>query len=233
MWGDLGYVAALRDDYRLVLIDQRGFGASDKPHQPGAYDLDAMASDVIAVLDDLGIPQAHIWGYSMGARIAWGLAHFHRERCRSLIIGADFPFEPDPAEPMPEWMRGQVEMLQHGQESFVTALMSLFAPWLKLEWDWAERLAGMDLQALMAQRAIPRRVGLLQALPGLDVPCLLYAGDQDPYLGFLEGWVKRLGNASLVALPSTTHPQGIFERDLIVPHVRAFLAGVEEAGQAA
>jgi pimeloyl-ACP methyl ester carboxylesterase len=39
-WYESGYVKALRTDYRLILVDARGHGASDKPHDPDAYVLD-------------------------------------------------------------------------------------------------------------------------------------------------------------------------------------------------
>jgi pimeloyl-ACP methyl ester carboxylesterase len=37
-WGDLGYVDALKREHLLILMDARGHGASDKPHDPAAYD---------------------------------------------------------------------------------------------------------------------------------------------------------------------------------------------------
>ncbi len=57
-WRDSGYVAALRDDYELILVDARGHGKSDKPHDPAAYTLDKRVGDILAVLDDAGIARA-------------------------------------------------------------------------------------------------------------------------------------------------------------------------------
>src|SRR6201999_4042488 len=65
-WQDLGYVDALKDRPRITLVDPRGPGKSAKPHDPAAYDLRLRAADVVAVLDDLGIPCASYFGYSMG-----------------------------------------------------------------------------------------------------------------------------------------------------------------------
>jgi pimeloyl-ACP methyl ester carboxylesterase len=55
-WYDLGYVEALKPQYRLILIDARGHGASDKPHEPDAYDWQRHVEDIAAVLDDLDCP---------------------------------------------------------------------------------------------------------------------------------------------------------------------------------
>src|SRR3712207_4870218 len=65
-WRDYGFVAGLASDYRLILIDARGHGRSDKPHDPNAYGHAQRAADVAAVLDDLAIDRAHFLGYSLG-----------------------------------------------------------------------------------------------------------------------------------------------------------------------
>src|SRR5262249_35481004 len=64
-WYEQGYVAALKSTYQLVLIDARGHGASDKPHDPDAYGMQHNVSDVLAVLDTLHVPTVHFFGYSM------------------------------------------------------------------------------------------------------------------------------------------------------------------------
>jgi len=61
----------LKDDYQLILIDARGHGASDKPHDPEAYRTETMVADVVSVLNDLNIEKAHFLGYSMGGQIGW------------------------------------------------------------------------------------------------------------------------------------------------------------------
>jgi pimeloyl-ACP methyl ester carboxylesterase len=61
-WRDAGYVEALKRDYRLILIDARGHGKSDKPHDRASYVWPTPVNDVVAVLDKLAIPQAHILG---------------------------------------------------------------------------------------------------------------------------------------------------------------------------
>src|ERR1700726_2295119 len=66
-WKSCGYIARLKSDYQVILIDARGHGQSDKPRDPEAYRLEKRVGDVVvAVLNDLGIGKAHYWGYSMG-----------------------------------------------------------------------------------------------------------------------------------------------------------------------
>ena len=86
-WVDLGYVDALKDRHKVILVDARGHGQSDKPHDPASYDLSLRAGDVVAVLDDLGLPAASFFGYSMGGWIGFGLAKHFPQRIDAFIIG--------------------------------------------------------------------------------------------------------------------------------------------------
>jgi pimeloyl-ACP methyl ester carboxylesterase len=77
---ELGYVDALKADHQIILLDARGHGDSDKPHDPAAYDLALRASDVVAVLDAVGIAKADYFGYSMGGWIGFGVAKHAPQR---------------------------------------------------------------------------------------------------------------------------------------------------------
>lgn len=70
--------------YHTIAFDNRGAGRSDKPM--GAYSLEQMADDAIAVLDAVGVDRAHIVGASMGGVITQLIALHHPERVRSLTL---------------------------------------------------------------------------------------------------------------------------------------------------
>lgn len=87
-WVYPGWLRTLGDaGYRVIAIDNRGHGASAKPHDPEAYHPTSMAGDAAALLTHLGIADAHVMGYSMGARISAFLAIEHPDRVRSLVFG--------------------------------------------------------------------------------------------------------------------------------------------------
>jgi pimeloyl-ACP methyl ester carboxylesterase len=87
-WVQPGWLQTLsKAGRRVVAIDNRGHGASAKPHDPAAYHPSLMAGDAAALLDHLGIERADVMGYSMGARISAFLALEHGERVRSLVWG--------------------------------------------------------------------------------------------------------------------------------------------------
>jgi len=85
----------VRDDFatrhQLIVADHRGIGHSDKPEHADAYSTRIFARDVIAILDELGVDQADVYGFSMGGRIAQWLGIAHAQRVRSLVLGATTP----------------------------------------------------------------------------------------------------------------------------------------------
>jgi pimeloyl-ACP methyl ester carboxylesterase len=81
MWQ--GVVPYFQDEYRLILVDLRGHGKSDKP-QTG-YHIDEMARDVAGVMVSSKIERAHIVGSSLGAEIGLSMAANDPEKVISLV----------------------------------------------------------------------------------------------------------------------------------------------------
>src|ERR1700760_3063796 len=87
-WQRLGWYGAFeRKRIRCLALDCRGHGESAKPHDPAAYTRAAMARDIIALLNHLGVPRADLMGYSMGARLSLAAAMMAPERFPLLILG--------------------------------------------------------------------------------------------------------------------------------------------------
>ena len=81
------WVSDLRKDGRRVIaLDNRGHGESEKLYDPAQYSIPTMASDTIALMDHLDIPRADIMGYSLGGRMAAWLALNRPQRLRSAIL---------------------------------------------------------------------------------------------------------------------------------------------------
>ena len=73
--------------YRVVALDNRGHGESEKLYDPAAYSSQIMAEDVRRLMDHLDIPRVAVMGYSMGARISAHLALAHPQRLTALLLG--------------------------------------------------------------------------------------------------------------------------------------------------
>ncbi|HLK23231.1 MAG TPA: alpha/beta hydrolase [Caulobacteraceae bacterium] len=85
-WFTDGMAKEIARTHRVIGIDARGHGRSEKPHDPARYPADRMATDVIEVLEALGVERAHFHGYSMGG----GLVAQLMARRPDLFITAGF-----------------------------------------------------------------------------------------------------------------------------------------------
>ncbi|MFO7538269.1 MAG: alpha/beta hydrolase [Chloroflexota bacterium] len=77
-------VEALADKYRCIRIDTRGFGQTEWDGE--AFDLYDVVSDVIGLMDDLGLEQTTIIGMSQGAYASVRLAIKHPDRVKALVL---------------------------------------------------------------------------------------------------------------------------------------------------
>jgi len=219
-WGENGYVEALNNDYSLILLDGRGHGASDKPHEVEAYDMKLRAGDIVAVLDELNISKAHYLGYSTGATIGFSIAKYYPDRVRSLILGAEHPYDNEEG-------RGEMHQLfSGGMETVVAALEEMDGP---LPDAFKSRVLVNDLEALLA--AIPNeQPGFSDVLPSMTMPCLVYVGEEDEEFtsaySRLKQAVEQMPNVTFVTLPDVGHLKGFLRSDLALPHIKNFLAEV-------
>jgi pimeloyl-ACP methyl ester carboxylesterase len=90
--------------YHVLVPDLRGFGLSDAPAELEAYAIDALARDVLALLDDAGADRGVVIGHDWGADIAWKTAWMHPERI-TAVAGLSVPFVPRAPAPPLELMR--------------------------------------------------------------------------------------------------------------------------------
>jgi pimeloyl-ACP methyl ester carboxylesterase len=86
-WVELSYTEELKKHWKIILIDPRGHGKSDKPRDLARYSFKLMVEDVIALLDQLEIEKIHFFGYSLGGLVGWKLVEYYPERVQSLIAG--------------------------------------------------------------------------------------------------------------------------------------------------
>lgn len=78
-------MSALAADFHVITFDNRGAGRSAQP--PAGYSAADMADDAAALLDALGIPAAHVFGFSMGGMIALNFVLRYPGRVRRLALG--------------------------------------------------------------------------------------------------------------------------------------------------
>jgi len=216
-WYELGYVDALKDEYRLILIDARGHGASDKLHEPEAYSFHNVTADVVAVLDELAISKAHYFGFSMGGKNGFAMAAYAPDRLQSLTVLGTGSSAQDPA-PLDRW----IASLRQGPDA-VPSIWERDAP---VSPALRQRLLSNDLEALIAQR-VQRQdpEGFDAILPTLPMPCLLMAGEADPACARVKASSCLIPGVTFVSFPRLGHTGSFLNRAELVRHLRLFLSG--------
>ena len=227
-----GLIPALARDFHVIAVDVRGHGRSGKPHDPDHYGME-MVEDVVRLLDHLGIEEAHVLGYSMGAMITLKLATTHPDRVVSAVAGGyGWP------ESSPEgdgFMDRVAESLERG-EGFGPLFESLTPegqeppPSGQLQAIEEMLLATNDPLALAAAARGFRRLALTEEeLRSNEVPVLAIVGELDPLGADVERMRGVMNRLEIVVLPGADHMiTGM--RPAFLENVRAFLAGTRDGG---
>jgi pimeloyl-ACP methyl ester carboxylesterase len=174
-WRRTGWYGAFeRRGVRVVALDQRGHGESAKLYDPAAYTRDKLAADLLALMDHVGLPQADVFGYSMGTRTALAAAIAAPQRVSNLILGGvgGKLLEPSPTAagaPMAE------ALLAEDPESIAEPMLRSFRHFADEQ--------GEDRRALAAFVQARNPPLDQDALRGLPMPVLVVAGHGDDTAG--------------------------------------------------
>lgn len=194
-WRRVGWLGALeRRGLRAVALDLRGHGESGKPHDPGAYGVEALTGDIVALCDALQLPSAILMGYSLGARLALATALAHPARFDAVILGGigDRVFDPPPAgHPM-------AAAMEAGDPETITE------PLLRSFRHFADE-QGEDRAALAAcARGRSDRFDA-DSFGRLAIPVLVVAGSRDQLAGSPDGLAAKFPQGHGVTLPGCDH----------------------------
>ena len=156
------YKDLLNAGFQVIILDQRGNGFSDKPHTPEAYENDAEAKDIMALMNLLKIRKYSAIGYSRGSIIVSRLLVLDKRIKKGVMggMGAEFT--------NPEWPR---------RIMFYKALSGEQVPELEAMVQNVKK-QGLDQQALAyLQKAQPSTSK--EALGKIKQPVLIICGDKD------------------------------------------------------
>ncbi len=210
-----GLIPALADRHQVIGVELQGHGRTadiDRSITPAA-----LAGDVVALLDHLGIARVHVLGHSMGAAVALQLAVSHPDRVRS-IVAASASVRPDGLHEDltdPAKFATSTRMpTQQDFEAFREAYTRL-SPHPERFDDFLARLSASnaDLQGWSDQQ-----------LAGITAPTLLVLGDRD-FTTVEHGALMQhlIPGSQLAVLPDTTHMQVTRRTELLLPMLARFL----------
>jgi 3-oxoadipate enol-lactonase len=209
MWDEQAALLAKR--FKVLRYDTRGHGQSAAP--AGPYSLELLADDVKALLDALGVREAHWIGISMGGMIGQTLALEHPGVLASLVLADTTSRNPPEAWPM--W-KERIDVAEaNGMEAAVESTLARWftEPFRKARPDRIEPIARMIRGTPVAGyvgccHAIPK-IDLTARLKEIRVPVLAITGVEDVAAPGTRAIHENLPGSELVEIPSASHLSNI------------------------
>ena len=191
-WVAASWTETLSPLRRVIALDCRGHGKSDKPHDPSAYG-DAMVDDVIGLMDHLGLDTTDLFGYSMGGRISLQLLARYPERFTSAVLGGVgrlLSHDDGRGEAI------RAALLAEDRESIADSVAKGFRAFAEA--------TGADREALAAVRAAWRSLDV-DALRRVSIPVLVVVGENDTLVGSGEEIARAFPNGRYLTIPDRDH----------------------------
>lgn len=169
------------EQFRVITLDLRGHGRSDKPNQP--YSIALFASDVAALMDALPIEAAHVVGLSLGGCVAQQLALDFPARVRRLVLVNTFA-RVDMGGPLNAialaLRMGALSFLGLPAQARIVARRLFPKPeQMQLRQAAEARIAANDPAAYRRSLAAVRAFDVRERLSQIACPTLVIAGDRD------------------------------------------------------
>lgn len=217
-WELPGITAALAKQYRVIGIDNRGHGKSDKPHGADQYGVN-MVQDVIRLLDHLEIDQAHVVGYSMGGFITGNLIVNYPERVASAVIGAAGWYQhPEPHFALLDEIG---DALESGDG--IGPLLKHLTP--EGRQPPSERMIKSSTQMLMLMNDPQALAAAIRGMKGLmvtrdqlaanQVPAVAVVGSLDPLKTGVDEMAAVMGNLEVAVIDGADHMTAIGHPQLL------------------
>lgn len=212
--------------YRTITLDWRGTGDSDKPD--AVYSTRGFAADVVAVLDDLGVARAHVYGTSMGGRVAQWVAAEFPERVEALVLGCTSPGGPHAVERDKGVRQALVQADRAAAERFLLELMYTPA-WLASHQGPYYVLGDPDMPGYARGRHLSASAkhDAWDVLPGITAATLVVHGTDDVFNPAANAPLiaERIPGARKVLLEGARHAYFDEFRAVAGPVVVEFLSG--------
>ena len=217
----------LEAHFRVLRYDMRGHGDSDAPD--GAYTLELLAEDAVALLDALEIDTVHFVGLSIGGMIGQGLALNHANRLKSLTLCDTSAIMPAEAQPILQERIAAARTNGMGDQIDGT-LERWFTPqYLDKNPPEVEmirkQIAATPLAGYLGCSEALRGLNYLNRLPEIKLPTLIMVGEEDPGtpVAASEAIHERIDGSNLVILPAARHLSNIEQADAFNESLMHFL----------
>jgi len=233
-------VPALRERFRTVSVDLRGHGLSAKPTEEEDYTADLMASDVRALLGQLGISECYLVGHSMGGMVAQTFILAHPEIVRALVLvdtAAELPKTVLQAERVRERERLIEIARKYGMGAAFDEQLRLNPMRERLEANpafvrtWREQFLMTSVDAYVHwEHGLARRPSLLRDLGVVRAPTLIICGDVDePFIEPSQQMHQAILGSELAMITGAGHSPQLEAHEKFNEILTGFLTRVHEA----
>lgn len=229
MWH--GQIEELKDRFRVLAPDLRGFGRSDVTG--GATSMWQFADDLAALLDAMGVDTpVTLCGLSMGGYVAWQFLRRHRERLARLIL-CDTRATADSPEAVAVRLETADRVEAEGPAFLGTAMVEkLFAPetirsFPEVIQSIRQTIASApDLGVAAASRGMAERESAVDWLDDIDVPTLILCGEHDAISPpeEMQGIAERIPQARFEIVPDGGHMSPLENPAFVNQAIREFMA---------
>jgi pimeloyl-ACP methyl ester carboxylesterase len=229
-------IPELAAHYRVIAIDIRGHGRSDKPRE--RYSIAGFAEDVSALIEHLGLDRVHLVGISMGGMIGFQLGVERPELLKSLTIVNSGPevkakSPRDFLEIAKRWSLSRLLSL----DTISKALGKLLFPkpeQAELRRKIEERWPQNDKRAYLASLDAIIGWGVRERLARITCPTLVIAADRDyTPVAQKEAYVREMPNARLLVIEDSRHATPLDQPQRFNSSLLAFLEEVEQTAHTA
>ena len=231
---------------RLILLDRRGCGLSDRGDRYLAPTLEERVEDIVAVLDAAGSRRASLFGVSEGCALAALFASMHPQRTERIVLyGGISRVIKDAAHPWglmePPELAADYEPVfrDWGTVAGAAAHVRLIAPSMAddrdyLAWFARQQRHSLSRDAVVKFMTTVAEYDMDEVFPAVRVPALVIhrAGDTMVPSGSARRVASRIPGAVLVELPGSDHLPYVGDCDAVVEATRQFLAGQAEPAPA-
>lgn len=228
--------------FRVITFNARGYPPSDVPEADEAYGLDAAISDVVAVLDHLGIDKAHVVGFSMGSFTSLFFGMRHPGRARSVVpvccgYGAEKGWDDVHRRNFHELADALEDPATSHEASERYAISATRYQFMLKDprgWrEFADQFAGLSGRgrALTLRNFITARPSVLdfkEEFSRMTVPVLLITGDEDEQTLMPGVFMKKhIPTAGFCVLPRIGHTLNLEEPGLFNQMLYDFISEIE------